>query len=87
MSTQQNASTQRHDIVNFPESIPAADCITTTQHTIPEVQHIKDLIVHSEEEPKWLYIQRKSQISCKFRERAEFAVNSEKEPKYLSILR
>ena len=32
-----------------------------------------------------LYIRRKSQIGCKFRERAKWAVNSEKEPNWLSI--
>ena len=48
-------------------------------------QNNRHLIVHSEKEPKWLYIQRNSQIGCKFRERAKLSVHLEKESTYLSI--
>ena len=34
----------------------------------------RHLIVHSKKGRNWLYIQRKSQISCKFGERAEMLV-------------
>ena len=40
---------------------------------------------NSEKEPNWLYIQRKSQIGCKFRGRAELSVHLEKESICLSI--
>ena len=38
-------------------------------------RHLK---VHSEKEPNWLLIQRKSHITCKFGDRAKLAVNLEK---------
>ena len=40
---------------------------------------IRHLIVHTEKEPNWFQIQRKSRNSCKFGERAKLAVNSEKD--------
>ena len=49
--------------------------------------HNRHLIVHSEKETNWLRIQRKSQIGCKFRERAELSVHLKKVSNYLSILR
>ena len=47
--------------------------VVTLSHTATLIkENTRHLIVHLEKEANWLKIQRKSQISCTFGERAEF---------------
>ena len=65
----------------MPEVLwPNWNCLDYEFVQVTYIDDTRHLIVHLEKEPNLLYIRRKSQIGCKFRERAKLDINSEKEP-------
>ena len=63
---------------HLQKQITATDMDQTAVVQFTRVYCNRHLIIHLEKEPNKLYIQRKSQISCKFGERVNLSVNLEK---------